>query len=90
MDNCYKNKYKQELIGSAIEVIDAKHEGYKNIHGSVVDETKNTIRIKTLGNDLKVVPKIGTTFKLKICDQDEMFKGGMLNHRPEERIKKSG
>ncbi|MGM0404756.1 MAG: ribonuclease P component 1 family protein [Thermoplasmatota archaeon] len=90
MKNHYGKLDQQEFIGSDIEIIDAKNDSYKTIEGSVVDETMNTIVVKTPGNRLKVVPKKGKLFKFKINDYSFELKGNKINNRPEERIKKSG
>ncbi|MBS3817186.1 MAG: ribonuclease P protein subunit [Candidatus Thermoplasmatota archaeon] len=77
-----------EFIGAQIQVAESDHEGYEDVEGKVVDETKNTL---VIGNDEdKVVPKEGNVFEVKIKDDWETLHGSKLTYRPEERIKKLG
>lgn len=78
-----KDVLRLELIGSEIEVIDAKNETLKGIKGKVVDETRNTITIETK-EKRKVLIKDQVTIKWK----EKIVKGKNLLARPEDRLKK--
>ena len=41
------NKHQQEFIGKQIEIIESDNKEQKNIKGKIIDETKNTFKIKT-------------------------------------------
>ena len=82
--------YKQEFIGNYAEVVESNHQGYRSIKGKVVDETKNTIHIKNRSGSIKMIPKKGNTFNIKIDDQEILVKGNKIKQRPEDRIKKAG
>jgi ribonuclease P protein subunit POP4 len=76
------NKYKQEFIGKKVEIIKSKNKEQENINGKIIDETKNTFKIKT---DKKTIT---------ILKQDKIFKienqkidGNKITKRSEERIK---
>ncbi len=78
----------EEYIGASIKIIGASDPKYENIHGKVVDETKNTFII---GNDRdKIVPKKGCLFKIALNDSWKTIKGEDIMYRPEDRIKKLG
>ncbi len=77
-----------EYIGARIQVKEADHEGYKDIEGKVVDETKNTFVI--LDGEEKTIPKKGNTFKVKTNDRWKTLEGSKLTYRPEDRIKRLG
>ncbi len=78
---------KHELIGLEVEIIDAKIENYKGIHGIVIDETKNTLKIKT-EKGVKTVIKEFCTFLFYINGFIVKIDGKLLKGRPWERIKK--
>ncbi|MFW6305212.1 MAG: ribonuclease P component 1 family protein [Candidatus Saliniplasma sp.] len=90
MKNFHGKVDQQEFIGSKIEITNAKHTGYKNIAGRVIDETMNTIVIRTGIDSVKVVPKKDNLFKLKSDECTYVLNGNRINNRPEDRIKKSG
>ncbi|MFQ5474646.1 MAG: ribonuclease P protein component 1 [Candidatus Nanoarchaeia archaeon] len=71
-----------ELVGSEIEVVDASNRSLIGIKGEVVDETRNTIRIKR-GDVEKTLLKEQVTIKIR----DTEIIGQALVGRPEERIK---
>ena len=81
--------YTFEFIGSDLEVLESNHEGYREVEGQVVDETKKMFTIDT-GDDEKRVPKKGNRFKLTIEGRENILKGTKLTTRPENRIKKLG
>ena len=79
---------KGELIGLEVRVIDSSHPGYVGIHGKVVDETKNTLKIETEEGE-KVVPKGVCVFAFKVGDKWIEVNGAEIAYRPHERILKS-
>ncbi len=67
------------LIGSKMEVIDAKNRNLLGIAGKIVDETKNTITVET-GKGIKKLIKSEITLKLG----SSIMKGEHLRRRPED------
>ncbi len=81
------NFLRHELIGLKAEVVKATSDGYK-ISGTIIDETRNTLKIKT-GNGEKTVPKDCVTIEFTLPGETIMrVDGKLLVSRPEERIKK--
>ena len=75
-----------ELIGLDATVTHASSQSLVGITGLIIDETRNTVRIKTLSG-LKMVGKKGVTFRIrlpegKVVDLD----GSALLMAPERRI----
>lgn len=68
-----KNIRKHELIGYPIEIIDAKNKTLVGIKGTIVDETKNTFKIKTKLQK-KTIIKDQITFIIKIKDKTQKHK----------------
>ena len=50
------NKLKQEYIGLDITIIESKNKSLIGLKGKIIDETKNTFKIKTT-NETKMVFK---------------------------------
>ena len=73
---------KKELIGLDIEIAKAANNSLVGIKGRVIDETKNTLLIKTGKGEKRVIKK-QATFLIKGSEID----GKKLAKRPEERIK---
>lgn len=82
--------YQQEFIGARINVLESTYDGYQDLSGKVVDETKNMLTIEDQNGFEKKIPKEGTTFKLYMNDFEGSIEGHRINERPEDRIKKSG
>ncbi|TGC08466.1 ribonuclease P protein component 1 [Methanolobus halotolerans] len=84
-----------ELIGLAVEVVDATNPTLSSISGKVVDETKNMIIVRTETGQDKMVPKIGTTFMFRIparlsgnhAEKHVKIEGNLLLSQPENRTK---
>lgn len=76
---------KQQLIGEDIEIIDAKNKANIGITGKIINETKNTIEVKTSDSRKKLIKK-NITILLK--EKKIKINGELLIGRPEERIKK--
>ena len=83
-----QNVFRHKFIGLAVEIIDSTHEGLLGIHGIIIDETRNTIKIDT-GNDEKIIPKENVTFLFTLPEGDKVsIDGKYILARPEDRIKK--
>lgn len=76
------NKHQQEFIGEQIEIIQSNNKEQTGIKGKIIDETKNTFKIKTIN---KTITILKTDKKFKINNQK--IDGNKINKRPEERIK---
>jgi len=81
-----RNILRHEFIGLDVLVVDAKNLMYRGFCGRVIDETRNTIIIRTHCGD-KRVPKPYTRFRFTL---DEGVKvevdGSALVMAPEKRI----
>jgi len=81
------NILRHELNGLKARVVESTHAGYK-VEGVVVDETKNTLTIKSGIRKVKV-PKDCVTLEFTLQDGAVVrIEGNLLVLRPEERIKK--
>ncbi|MBN2111529.1 ribonuclease P protein subunit [Candidatus Woesearchaeota archaeon] len=81
-----KKPAKDEIIGKNIKIIGSKNKPNTGIEGKVIDETKNTLKIKTK-NGTKTVIKQNITFTIKIGENEYKIKGEEIRASPEERIK---
>ena len=70
------------FIGKKLVVVSATNKSYLSTSGTVVDETKNTIIIKTDKGE-KSILKQGTVFSI----DGEIIPGDRIIKRLEERIK---
>ncbi|MBU0666257.1 MAG: ribonuclease P protein subunit [Nanoarchaeota archaeon] len=77
-----KNELKEEYIGFNIEVIETKNQTLQGLKGEILDETKNTFKIKTK-DKIKIILKKGNIFKIK----NKIINGNEIIKKPEERIK---
>ncbi len=76
------------LIGLKVKIVKSFNPFHLKVKGKVVDETKNTLIIKTEKNE-KRIPKKNCTFQFYLPDNQIVeVKGDLLLGRPEERIKK--
>lgn len=87
MHNRIKNIERHELIGLLIEVVKSKNPSLVGIKGRVVNETKNTIKVKQ-SDKMKTLLK--NQIKIKIIEggEEKQISGIKLVGRPEERLKK--
>lgn len=83
----YDNFLWYEFIGMNAEVIEANESSYLNIKGKVVNETKNTLKILSNGNE-KIIPKKAAKFRFEYNNKTIDVKGSKIIFRPEDRIKK--
>lgn len=82
-----QNILRHELIGLTLKVTEATDPSLKGVRGSVVDESKNTLRILAAGGSL-VVPKNIATFRFDLPDEGRVdVDGKRLVARPENRLK---
>jgi ribonuclease P protein subunit POP4 len=78
-----------ELIGLPVKVAESSDASKVGIAGKVVDETFNTLTIRTNKGE-KVLPKDECVFSFIYKGKDVFVDGKMLLSRPEDRIKKAG
>jgi len=62
---------RHELAGLPVRVVDAAHEGYVGIEGTVVDETANTLLVETGDSGVMQVGKAGATFEFALPDDGD-------------------
>ena len=83
-----KNLVHHEFIGLNVQVTNEKDTSLKLI-GTIIDETKNTIKIEDENNSEKIIPKIGNMFVFELPNGEKVeIDGTILSIRPEDRIKK--
>ena len=78
---------KQEFIGLEVEVVSSPHPTYR-ICGVVVDESKNMFSIEHDGK-ARMIPKNGNGFQFTYGSERITVMGSEIQHRPEDRIKKT-
>ncbi len=76
-----------EWIGLEVEVVDSRNKCEVGIRGIVIDETQNTLKIRT-DRGVKTIIKKGRTFRVKFDKYVLRVSGDLINFRPEERIKR--
>jgi ribonuclease P protein subunit POP4 len=77
-----------ELIGLQVTIVESSDKTLIGLSGEVVDETKQTLKIK-LEQTVKIVPKANVTLKVSIPDgQSATIYGKKIMHRPEDRIRR--
>jgi ribonuclease P protein subunit POP4 len=77
-----------ELIGLRARVAQSRSLPHKGLCGLVVDETKNTIVLRTANGD-KAVPKKGCAFVFTLPGgKRARLEGDAIAHRPHDRPKK--
>jgi RNase P/RNase MRP subunit p29 len=74
---------REEYIGSAIEITGSKNKQLIGVVGFVLDETKNTILIRTADGKEKKILKKDTSFKIK----GKTIEGNSIMKKPEDRVK---
>jgi ribonuclease P protein subunit POP4 len=85
----YNNKtiVLHELIGLWVQVLRSSDPSQIGIHGTVIDETKNTLLIQT-DKGVKRVVKPVSTFKFKYGKKGFVVDGEEISFRSYERIEK--
>ena len=82
------NIIKHELIGLDAEVVESKNKKESKISGTITDETRNMLVIKTPAGEKKVA-KENARFMLTLPDSRKvMVEGNLLVGKPEARIQK--
>ncbi len=88
MPRTWRNILRHEFIGLRCEVVDSKNKCQVGIKGVVIDETRNTIVIRTKRGD-KRIEKRGRVFRFWLDDGSVVdVNGDSIVARPEDRIKK--
>ena len=83
-----KNLVHHEFIGLKVHATNKKNKSL-NLQGTIIDETKNTIKIEGMDMSEKIIPKDGTLFVFEIPNGEKIeIDGNILSIRPEDRIKK--
>ena len=83
-----KNLVHHEFIGLNVQVTGENDSSLKLI-GTIIDDTKNTIKIEDENKKEKLVPKKGSIFVFDLPNGEKIeINGKILSIRPEDRIKK--
>ena len=83
-----RNLVHHEFIGLNVHARSKKNTAL-DLKGTIIDETKNTIKIEGEDNTEKVIPKIGNLFIFELPNGEKVeVDGNILSIRPEDRIKK--
>ena len=83
-----KNLVHHEFIGLNVQVTNEKNTSLKLI-GTIIDETKNTIKIECEDFTEKMIPKMGSLFVFELPNGEKVeIDGNILSIRPEEKKKK--
>jgi ribonuclease P protein subunit POP4 len=84
-----QNIFRHELIGLNVEIIESSNSELVGLNGKVVDETRNTIRVKLRGGRETLIAKNIAIFHFLTPDGKKVeIDGKILVSRPEDRIKK--
>jgi len=82
-----KKLKRSEMIGRNIEVTSSKNKSSIGLKGKIIDETKNTLTIKTDEGERKTLIKSAVTIQIKKNNEKITIKGEEIQLSPEERIK---
>jgi len=75
-------QFKEEYIGENVQITKSKNKSLIGLQGTIIDETKNTFKIKTK-EKTKVVLKNTSTFIIK----GQKITGEKITKKPQDRIK---
>ena len=82
------NLVHHEFIGLKVHATSKKNKSL-NLKGTIIDETKNTIKIEGVDNTEKMIPKKDSLFVFELPNGEKVeIDGNILSIRPEDRIKK--
>lgn len=81
-----RKAFNQELVGADCEITGAKNASLIGIKGRIINETKNTITIKT-GKGNKTAVKRQVTIMAEISNKKFRIEGAEIDARPEDRAK---
>lgn len=73
---------KEEFIGNNIKIINSKNKTLIGLEGKIIDETKNTITIKTQKGNKKILKN-----QVEFIIKNETITGKKIVKRPEDRLK---
>ena len=76
------NKLRKPYTGLDIIIKESKNKTLINVEGKIIEETKNTFKIKTKEGN-KTVLKKACTFKIN----NQKIDGKKINKKPQDRIK---
>ena len=83
-----RNLVHHEFIGLNVHARSKKNSAL-DLNGTIIDETKNTIKIEGSDNVEKMIPKDGNSFVFELPNGEKVeIDGNILSIRPEDRIKK--
>ncbi|MCL4411057.1 ribonuclease P protein subunit [Candidatus Marsarchaeota archaeon] len=83
-----KNIVLHELIGLRAKVLKSSDEYKKGMSGLVINETKNTLVLRT-SSGVKTIPKLQSVFKFSVSGKAFVVRGKEINFRPHERTEKA-
>ena len=78
---------RHELIGLDIEVAASANKSLVGIKGKIIDETRNTLRLRC-GEKVLTIMKNAIVFRTSIGGRLVEIDGHLIMGRPEDRIKK--
>ena len=83
-----KNLVHHEFIGLKVHATNMKNKSL-DLKGTIIHETKNTIKIECEDFTEKMIPKMGSLFVFELPNGEKVeIDGNILSIRPEDRIKK--
>lgn len=82
-----QNLLQHELIGLPMKVVRSLNASQESLEGEIIDETMRTLTLQT-NKTRRMIPKVGTTFRLTLTDGSTTdVSGDQLLRRPEDRVK---
>ncbi len=81
-----KEAIQSELIGKDIVIKASKNKLLRDMTGTIIDETKETLSVKTK-NGVKKLIKNQIVFEAKIKNQNFKINGSLIRKKPEDRLK---
>lgn len=83
------NLLAHEVVGLHIVIVDSTVSGLKNLSGTVIQETKNTLSLRTTSGTKKIAKINATKIKVLLPSGGCFIRGFSLIGRPEDRISKN-
>jgi len=81
-----KDFLRHGFIGLQAKIIESKNKTYNNVQGVVVDETKNTLIIKTEGKEKRILKNV-CIFEFEVDNKKIVVDGKNIQKKSIERIK---
>jgi ribonuclease P protein subunit POP4 len=78
-----------EFIGLRVHILDDTSATLRNVSGNIINETKNTISIRTSRGTKMITKKNATSIKFSIDSGACFINGSSLIGRPEDRISRN-